>query len=144
MLGTAQSPDLQRQFATLALTGARNQSKSLGDNATAEDGDGPRDAHRLDKDAHDTVIQGYLWRMMQLSLYDPLSARRLHPAAGFTTTSAQQDPHSLSRSMVKDKEAKIISEEGGSSNPGGFRESPYMTEVFQDLLHELMDDEEDN
>src|SRR5579871_3417539 len=77
----AQSPSLKRKLTALT----KNQI-DLFDNNTRVDSVGNRSASNESqtiKNARnlDQIIQASLWRMMQLSLYDPLSARRLLSAS---------------------------------------------------------------
>jgi hypothetical protein len=78
-LSNAVSPSLRRKLANLVskeiISPHTKPVKSGGDQGAVQDDlDG-----RETSDTIDGIIQGRVWRIMQLSLYDPLAARRLRP-----------------------------------------------------------------
>lgn len=80
-LRNAQSPSLRRKLAILAKTPVGVFHENAHNDGDAGDSSGDYESDTLKTAGHlNQIVQGSLWRMMHLSLYDPLSARRLLPA----------------------------------------------------------------
>lgn len=140
-LRNAQSPSLRRKLAILAKTraGLFHKSTQNGDDACDSGADDESDTVKTAGHLNQ-IVQGSLWRMMHLSLYDPLSARRLLPAPEPGTLGTAVDSDEM---IEEDGEYPVSLDDSQPHTYDLFSTVAVETDEFDDLFNEPPEEEEE-